>query len=182
MVGRVEPNKNQMEALRAICLLKEQGITNFYLHVIGRFSDEEYKKYLDLYIKEHDLGGFVRFLGARYDVPELLKTMDIGLMLSNSEAFGRVTVEYQMQNLAVVATDAGANRELIETNKTGILYTLGQPDDLANCLRRMILDRDFMQCLSAAGEQNAMNVFTSRNNSENLYTVYLSIISVNHEI
>ncbi len=177
MVGRVEPNKNQMEALRAICLLKEQGITNFYLHVIGRFSDEEYKKYLDSYIKEHDLGGFVRFLGARYDVPELLKTMDIGLMLSSSEAFGRVTVEYQMHNLAVVATDAGANAELIENGRTGLLYLLGHPEGLSECLRDLVVDHEFLCRIAHEGNLCAMKKYTSKKNSESVFALYQTIVA-----
>ena len=34
-------------------------------------------------------------------------------MLSKNEAFGRVTVEYMLQNLLVIATNTGANSELV---------------------------------------------------------------------
>ena len=131
MVGRIEPNKNQLEALKAIAQLKEQGVPPIHLYFIGRIKDEAYHVQMQHFVAQHQLTDVVSFLGVRFDVPELLKKMDVGLMLSTSEAFGRVTVEFQMQNVAVVASDAGANAELIESGRTGFLYPLGQPESLA---------------------------------------------------
>ena len=63
-------------------------------------------------------------------------------MLSKNEAFGRVTVEYMLQNLAVIASDAGANSEIIENGVSGLLYRLGDVDDLARKMIMYLEDKD----------------------------------------
>ena len=172
MVGRIEPNKNQLEALKAIAQLKEQGVPPIHLHFIGRIKDEAYHVQMQQFIAQHQLTDVVSFLGVRFDVPELLKKMDVGLMLSTSEAFGRVTVEFQMQNVAVVASDAGANAELIESGRTGFLYPLGQPESLAACLKTLVCNRETLLCVAQNGKRNAMENFTSARNSEKIYKIY----------
>lgn len=172
MVGRIEPNKNQLEALKAIAQLKEQGVPPIHLYFIGRIKDEAYHVQMQQFIAQHQLTDVVSFLGVRFDVPELLKKMDVGLMLSTSEAFGRVTVEFQMQNVAVVASDAGANAELIESGRTGFLYPLGQPESLAACLKTLVCNRETLLRVAQNGKRNAMENFTSARNSEKIYKIY----------
>ncbi len=179
MVGRIEPGKNQMEALQAIAILKEEGVQDFHLHLIGRAKDEHYLARMQAFIKAHQLEDCVSFLGVRFDVPQLLRRMDVGLMLSTSEAFGRVTVEFQMQQVAVIATDAGANAELIDHGHTGLLYPLGKPEELAACLRRLITDRATLLRIANEGKCHAMANFTSTINSERIFTVYKDICQAN---
>ena len=175
MVGRIEPNKNQLEALKAIAWLKEQGVPPVHLYIIGRIKDEAYHTEIKQFIARHQLDDAVSFLGVRFDVPELLKKMDVGLMLSTSEAFGRVTVEFQMQNVVVVATDAGANAELIESGRTGWLYPLGRPEALGRCLKTLVCDRETLLRVAQNGKRHAMENFTSRRNSENIFELYQTI-------
>lgn len=176
MVGRVEANKNQMEALEALRILKERGVTNVRLHVIGRVKEEAYLQRLEAFVKKHALQEMVCFMGVRQDVPLLNKDMDIGLMLSTSEAFGRVTIEFQLQNVAVIATNAGANAELIEDGQTGLLYTLGHPEELAQCLQRLIENRSDMLRMAAEGKRHAQEYFSSERNSREVYAVYQTVM------
>lgn len=172
MVGRIEPGKNQMEALQAVALLKEAnaGIP-LQLRFIGRIKDKDYHAHLQHFITDHQLDSCVCFMGVRDDVPQLLSQTDIGLMLSTSEAFGRVTVEYMMQNIAVIATDAGANAEIIRHGHTGLLYTLGHPEQLAECLL-LLSNHDMLQQIARNGKQHAMENFTSLKNTGKIFDLY----------
>ena len=172
MVGRIEPGKNQMEALQAVALLKEAnaGIP-LQLRFIGRIKDKDYHARLQHFITGHQLDSCVCFMGVRDDVPQLLSQTDIGLMLSTSEAFGRVTVEYMMQNIAVIATDAGANAEIISHGHTGLLYTLGHPEQLAECLL-LLSNHDMLQQIARNGKQHAMENFTSLKNTGKIFDLY----------
>lgn len=176
MVGRVERNKNQLEALQALTLLKERGVKNVHLHVIGRVKEPDYQLHLEDYVKQHALDEFVTFWGVRQDVPALNKGMDIGLMLSTSEAFGRVTIEFQLQNIAVIATEAGANAELIEDGQTGLLYPLGQPEALANQMHKLITNREYMLEIASNGRHHAQKHFSSERNSQGVYAVYQMVM------
>lgn len=177
IVGRVEPGKNQMEALEACSLLRDEGITNFHLSIIGK-SKKEYQEKLEDYITRNNLSDYIDILGQRYDINSILSKMDIGLMLSNCEAFGRVTVEYMMQNLAVIATRTGANEELIVNNQTGLLYDLGSPEQLKKSLKLLIRDKNLLNTIAKNGYTYSIENFISSKNSERVYDVYKSIYKI----
>ena len=136
LVGLVSEGKNQLEALKALnILVNKWHIHNSHLTFIG-FEEPIYANTLKEFVVKQNLNEYVTFLGERSDVNELLCHMDVGLMLSNNEAFGRVTVEYMMQGLAVIASDSGANKEIIEDRVSGYIYKLGDDKQLAQYLNQ----------------------------------------------
>ena len=99
-------------------------------------------------------------------------------MSSSSEAFGRVTVEYMMNDLAVVATDSGASREIIDNDVTGMLYPVGDVAALAGRLRVLIEDKSLRETLAGAGHRKALKQFTSQANSKAIFRLYTGLLSV----
>lgn len=178
IVGIVTPHKNQMEAIKAAAVLLRDGITQFHINIIGQ-ENTEYKTFISNFIRGNGLTNYVTFWGIRDDVPTFLSKMDVGLMLSKSEAFGRVTIEYMFQNLAVIASDTGANPELINNNKTGLLYHYGNCNDLAEKMKMIILDKSLLSHLSSQGRIYARKEFCSTKNSDNIYRIYEEVIKSN---
>ena len=176
IVGRLEPNKNQMEVLKACCILKQTGKCAFRLLIVGAGGSTAYIEELKRYVADHRLEDDVTFTGYRYDVPEILSRCDVGLTASTNEAFGRVTVEYMMQNLAVIASAAGANAEIIDDGETGLLYPLGHAELLADKMRLMVENRDLLLRLAANGKQQALKCFSSVQNSDAIYHLYTTLV------
>lgn len=176
IVGRVENNKNQMEALEACNLLKNEGYEDFHLTIIGQ-PNEIYLNLLNKYINDNHLEHFVDILRQRYDIYKLLSKMDVGLMLSKYEAFGRVTIEYMMHNLAVIASNTGANPELIIDKKTGLLYSVGDPIELMSKMKYLINNKKNMLQMAMAGQEEAINRFSSNINTSSIYKVYGEVIN-----
>lgn len=176
MAGRLEPNKNQLEVLKACKLLKQASRCQFKLLVIGGGGNAAYTEELKKYVADNNLDGNVVFMGYRGDVPEVLSHCDVGLTASVSEAFGRITVEYMMQNLAVIASDTGANPEIISDGETGMLYHSGDARQLADRMRMLIEDRDMLLRLSANGKQRALKCFSSVKNSDNIFNLYKTLV------
>jgi len=176
LVGILSEWKNQIEALRAVDLLVNQwGVTDFHLSLIG-YEEKVCTALLRSFVAEHQLGSYVSFLGERNDVMDLLAQMHVGLMLSKNEAFGRVTVEYMMQGLAVVASSSGANPEIVDHGATGLLYNLGNAEELAHALKLLIND-DAMRCaIAGRGQQKALRTFTSEKNTAAVNDVYTRLI------
>ncbi len=172
LVGLLTEQKNQMEALQAVnVLVNERGITNFHLTLIGK-GMSDYATALHSYMKERGLSSYVTFLGERSDVNALLDEMDVGLMLSYNEAFGRVTVEYMMHGMAVIASDSGANCEIVEDGQTGLIYRLGDCHDLSLKMQMLIDDRDKTVAFGTKGRNRALALFTSGHNARQVYDVY----------
>lgn len=172
IVGRVEPNKNQLEAVEALSYLATTVLGNVRLHIIGN-SLSEYGSLISKHIKENKLDDVVILHGVKNNVDELLQNMNIGLMLSKHEAFGRVTVEYMMHGVCVIASNTSANPEIIKDGENGLLYNIGNPEDLANKISLLVNNRAMLKKLSQEGYDNAMRNYQSRTNSERVYEQYL---------
>ena len=63
---------------------------------------------------------------------ELLNEYDAGVICSKSEGFGRVTVEYMFSSLYIIASDTGANLEILDNGNCGRLYKKGNIESLKN--------------------------------------------------
>ena len=175
IVGRLEPNKNQLEALKACQLLKHTYKCAFKLLIVGA-GGTAYTEMLKKYVADNNLQNNVIFTGYRNDVPEVLSKCDVGLTTSTNEAFGRITVEYMMQNLAVIASDAGANPEIISDGHTGVLYHLGDAKQLANKMHMLIADNELLQRVACNGKQYACEHFSSVKNSDSIYNLYKTLV------
>ncbi len=176
MVGVLSRTKNQLLALKAASALIKNGTSNFHITIVGR-DDDSYSQSLHRYVEENDLNGVVTFTGFCTEVPSLLSKMDVGLMLSSHEAFGRTTVEYMLQNLAVIATPGGANREIITNGVDGLILKNAVADELADSMLELIKNKDYLLRLAAAGKQTASSRFVSTNNSKQIYELYNTLLS-----
>lgn len=174
IVGGVISNKGQWQAIEALCQLPENIKKNVYLDVIGGIT-RSYQKKLEKPLQEHNMMDHVRFLGACSDVYERLKDYHIGLMCSKAEGFGRVTVEYMHAGLAVIASNSGANPELIQNNKNGLLYDRDDISTLTDAIRRLYEDRKLLITTAESGFISAQN-YTKELNAERIYHYYNSII------
>lgn len=175
IVGGVIPNKGQWQAIEALCALPENVRKNITLDVIGGIT-ETYKAKLQAPLKKAGIIDQVRFLGACSDVYSRLKDYHIGLMCSKAEGFGRVTAEYMHAGLAVIASNGGANTEIITDGENGQLYDYNQPALLAECIENYYNNRDMMINYSEAGQNKARKIFTKENNAQNIAEVYKKIV------
>lgn len=178
IVGSVQPTKNQLEALKALAILKRNGY-NVQLNIVGVIQDAKYLNVLTEYIEKENLLNDVVFWGECSNVPQILSAMDVGLMLSKNEAFGRVTVEYMLQNLLVIATDTGANSEIVTDGYTGYMYHIGNYSELAEKMKKCIDDKEEMVRIAANGKKYAMQHFLSIENAKAVYAVYSEILNDN---
>lgn len=175
MVGLLSESKNQREALQAAAILAATyTAADFHLTFIG-IEEQPYADSLKALAAARGIGDYVTFMGERGDVPRLLSQMDVGLMLSQHEAFGRVTVEYMMHGLAVVATDSGANTEIVTHGETGFIYHLGDAMALADAMAALIADRDRLASFGRQGRARALRQFTSVANTRQVFQVYHSL-------
>lgn len=177
IIGLLHVNKGQLELLKAVEeLVNHRSIKGLKVNVIGS-GDEDYTRILENFVKENNLEAYVEFKGYCNNVSEILMTQDIGVMASSHEAFGRTTVEYMMAGLGVIASDGGANREIIKDGITGLLYPTGDHHALADRLSMFIKDRASLKKISENGKSTALDRFSSNRNSNNIHNLYLNILN-----
>lgn len=175
IVGGVIPNKGQIQAVQAISLLPDQIRTKVTLDIIG-WSSKQYFDIIEAEIKKLGLDNQVKILGAKNDVQERLRNYHVGLMCSKAEGFGRVTAEYMHAGLGVIASDCGANPELIQNGKTGLLYEKKNTRNLAEKIVEYYKDRRILLTCAKNGQDFAKNYFTEELNASNIFNLYNEIL------
>lgn len=181
IAGGVYPTKGQHLIVEAIGLLPENIREGVCLDVAGWYS----KKYVDdmkVYASERGYEQQIRFLGAINDVHERLGNYQVGLMCSRAEGFGRTTAEYMHAQLGVIASDSGANPELIEDGVTGLLFKSGDAQSLAECIERLYNNRELLIKLSHAARKKARLLYTQQKNAESIYNLYQEILNHNNHV
>lgn len=171
VVGVISKNKNQMEAVKAVNDLVEKGYENFCLHIVGGSADGEFYV-IKNYVEKRHLEKYVELTGYRYDVKMLLKKMDVGIMSSYKEAFGRVTIEYMSNYMPVIGTDTGGTKELIESEKNGFLYVLGNFMDLSEKMEKFIKEPYLIKAMGLQAREFSEQ-FTAGINADNIYSAYM---------
>ena len=170
IVGGVIPNKGQYQAIEALCMLPERIRPYFRLDVIGGIT-ETYKLKLSEPLKKCGIENQVRFLGACNDVYDRLKDYHIGLMCSKAEGFGRVTVEYMHAGLVVIASDTGANLELIQDQTTGLVYHREDVKTLTQKLIYVWEHKDKIAEIADRGKKEAEK-YTKEKNAREIFAQY----------
>lgn len=85
-------------------------------------------------------------------------------------------LEAMAQGQLFVASDVGGHKELIEHNKTGVLFKAGDRDSLTQALLSLLNDRQRWPELKANGRQFVENVRNWRNSIANYRDVYSRLL------
>ena len=105
------------------------------------FGEQAYAERLKLLVRELNLESRVQFLGQRGDVQQLMRAMDIVVHPSvDAEPFGLTLVEAMLAHVPVIASNAGASSEILESGKAGGLVAAGDVGALAAAIQNVIAD------------------------------------------
>jgi len=179
MVGLISEQKNNLDALKAIHILKTKyNVKSVKLHLIGG-SKPDYIKMLKLYVTENKLEDNIIFHGHQLNVHELLETMNLGLMCSRDEAFGRVSVEYMMHSMPVLASNSGANQEIVKDGTCGFIYDIYNADDLAKKIYRFIQEPGLLNVIGQSAYEYAKANFSSEQNTKAIYDLICEVLENN---
>lgn len=169
LVGRLDGDKNWITALKAASLMRADDI-NFHMHLFGSGGE---LNYLQGYVEENDLRDYVSFHGYHNNID--LNGFDIGLICSQHEAFGRVTVEYALSELIIVGANSGGTKELLELFN-GVGYSPKDHNDLASQLQNIMDHLDDYKAHTECAREVALGTFNSEQHFRNLQKVYQGII------
>jgi D-inositol-3-phosphate glycosyltransferase len=121
-ISRFDFQKDQLLLINAFA--KSELPSNSVLVLVGDVTPgyEGYDNELRAAAQTLDLADRVIFLPFTSEVPKLLSCFDVFVLPSRSETFGLVVIEAMAAGLPVIATNSGGVPEIIEHNKTGLLF------------------------------------------------------------
>lgn len=175
ITGRIEPNKGQIQIVLAIARLSDKIKKQITLDIIGD-AYFDYRKKIEGIIEENGLRGQVRWLGFQNNLNETLSSYDVGITCSKEEGFGRCTVEYMLAGLLTIASDTGANPEIIDDGKTGILYHYNDIGELSRKLEWAIEHVEESRIIAENGYQDAVRKYSRKNCVDKVYELYQSLL------
>ena len=168
LAGRYSLAKGQDEAIRACMELYCMGITNFVLHLAGSQTEN--------IIVPAELDSYICVHGEVYDMPNLRKGIDVELVCSRAEAFGRVTIEAMMSGIPVIGSNTGGTLELITDYENGLMYEYGNALNLATKMKFMIMNPKLRKDMGKRAQIFALK-FTASNCAKNIEQLYCECIN-----
>lgn len=137
MIGGMYEQKGQEQLIRAIAELGDEYRDEILVDFYGDGKDSYLQKLKKL-IEKNDLSDICAIKGYDPNVRQRLGEYDVGVVCSKAEGFGMVTVEYMMAGLCPVVSDTGANTEIVEADKTGLVYRYGDAGELSVKIQYLI--------------------------------------------
>lgn len=171
-VGRFMNDKRIFDSIESIRLLAEKGCRNLSLDIFGK--GEEESAYRNL-ITNYHLEDVISIKGYCDNID--YSQYDVGLMTSTFEAFGRATVEYMNYGLAVIASDSGANPEIVKDGITGLLYKVHEPQALADAILKLYENMNMAKAMGQAGKARFIENFTQEQYVTRVGNLITSFIS-----
>lgn len=172
MIGRTDLYKDHETLLYSV---KEviKSIPKTKLLLIG--DGEKYSQIKKL-SEELNISKSVYFLGVRDNIVDFYKALDVFVLSSKSEGFGRVLVEAMAIKRPVIGTNIGGIPEIIENNVSGILVPKNEPNELAQAILNLIQNPKFAKRLAYQAEKQVHERFCIDTHVKNVQQIYDSII------
>ena len=156
--GRLNPAKGHADLIRAVGILRQDGLA-VRCAIAG--EDEAggagYRRELEALIRELDLEGAVKLLGAvsEREVIERLHGAHAFVLASLGEPFGVAVMESMAAGLPTVVTNAGGNPQLVVDGVDGVLFPVADPAALARAVTAVLRDPVLAESLAVAASATA---------------------------
>ena len=159
-VGQLVPRKGITTAIEAMRAIVER-YPNAVLMIVGCSppGDDEYEQICLAKTKELGLEANVKFMGYRRDIPALMRTMDLFVLCTRSEPFGKVIVEAMAASCPTVATAVGGIPEIISDDSLGTLIEPDNAEATTNALLAYLDDSELAKRVGNASREHAWNKF-----------------------
>ncbi|MGI5817755.1 MAG: glycosyltransferase family 4 protein [Armatimonadota bacterium] len=173
VVGRLTPWKGHRTLLRAWRAVAER-LPDARLLIVGEvaFWDDAYAEELRALADDFGIARSVVWAGFREDVPDVLRLVDLLVLASIDEPFGRVVIEAMAAGLPVVATDAGGVPEIVVEGKTGLLVPPEAPEPMADAIAALLGDPVRARAMGEAGRRRAVERFDVRRVAREVGQIY----------
>jgi glycosyltransferase involved in cell wall biosynthesis len=184
VVGQITPWKGQSTGIEALALLR-QRVPLAKLLIAGavkfsaagtRHDNPAYLRSLRQMVSRLGVGDDVVFMGERRDVAEILRAIDVLLVPSWEEPFGRTMVEAMAMRTPVIATTVGGPPEVIEDGQNGRLVAPQAPEAWSRAMEDLIADRELLGEMGESAHRTAMR-FNRDTHVERILAVYREVLA-----
>lgn len=177
-VGRIDAQKNQLQALEVLSGLLAKG-HDAHLVLIGPCTDPSYQAQLAARLEASGLTTRVTLTGgissASRELVDAYHAADLFLLPSRHEPFGIVILEAWAAGLPVVATSVGGIPEILTSPDLGSLYPAGAPDLAVTACSELLTDSYRRGLIEARASEKVRETYDWESITTRLETIYASV-------
>jgi glycosyltransferase involved in cell wall biosynthesis len=177
-IGRLSEGKRFQDLLEAAAILREKGL-NLQIKAAGSFVDAAYEAKIRDLLLRHNLADSVELLGYQSDLESLYQSLDLLVVPSYNEPFGRVVIEAMAYDVPCVATRSGGIPEIVTDGETGWLYPAKDSKALASVLESLIKAPEQMKPVREKAGRMVKDRFTIEGQMGKLDACYQEILRQN---
>jgi glycosyltransferase involved in cell wall biosynthesis len=183
VVGQIAPLKGQREAIETLALVREER-PDARLVIAGsakfaapgtRQDNVGYAAALPARAAELGVRDAVLFAGERRDVPDVMAALDVLLVPSWYEGFGRVALEAMAMQVPVVATSNGGPAEVVRDGVDGRVLAPRDPAAWARAVSGLLAEPRTLAAMGRAGRERALRDFQPAQHAAAMLGVYASV-------
>lgn len=177
LVGLLIPWKGQEIFLDAAAILKEK-IPNLRMIIVGGTPDDcaPFEQMLRRRVEDERLKEAVTFTGHATDMPTVYNGLDVVVSASTSpEPLGMVGVESMAMGRPVIGPNHGGAAEIMEHEKTGLLFESGNAEDLARAISQFYDSVELREKLGKAAREKALKTFAIEEHVRHVQKVYSAV-------
>jgi glycosyltransferase involved in cell wall biosynthesis len=180
-VGVICRRKGTIELARASRMLRDQGIVDWNLVVVGGQGPTARSEYDEIVAEFSRAGLSASLVGPEYgdQVRQRLKSADIFVLPSHLEGQPIAIIEAMASALPVVATSVGAVPDLIRDGFEGRVVEPGDVNALAEALGGLIVDQPRRASMAAAARHRAEQSHDLGQLSRRLSDLYDAVLDRN---
>lgn len=154
-------SKGVFTLLDALKILAGKGYS-FLCSFVGSESKSIDKERFTKEVAERGLDGIVVYHGEKFgeEKERYLEEADVFVFPADNECFSLVLLEAMSHSLPVVTTDEGGIPDIVEDGVNGLICQKRNPESLADCIAKLLEDKDLRQSMGEAGRKRLMGNFT----------------------
>ncbi|PIU42071.1 MAG: hypothetical protein COS99_01995 [Candidatus Omnitrophica bacterium CG07_land_8_20_14_0_80_42_15] len=176
IIGRISMEKGHEFFLRTASeVVKDHKNVAFVVVGSEVLGSGEFKDATVKLSEELGLQNKIIFTGFRDDIPQIIAALDIVVVPSVAEPFGRVIIEAMAMEKPVIATSSGASTEIV-SGDCGILVEPGNVEQLKEAIIALLKDQVLANKIGKRGREIVSKRFTIDRHvaaMENLYEGFL---------
>jgi glycosyltransferase involved in cell wall biosynthesis len=157
-VGSVNPQKGIDDLVECAQIVQDKCECKVHFFVVGPIYESQRKYGVKIKIRVESKGLNVHVLGRRDDVERILKSSDIYVCSSRSEASPTVVWEAMAMGLPIVSTDVGDVAQFLEgDSRCGYVVPTNRPAELADSICSLITDSQKREKFSKRAREVAIS-------------------------
>ncbi len=149
VVGRLSEQKDPMTIIKAFNEVYKENKNVKLIYVGSGDLESEVKEYTTKKHLEH----LVTVTGWVEDTERYIPAFDIAVLPSRWEGFGLVLIEYMACNKPIIASNVGGIADIITNNKNGLLFEIGDYEELSKKIKLLIENKEMLNNIVAENKE-----------------------------